>query len=601
MFLNTGEAGSQGDGKSLKGAYEEFKRTLKGLSDDLLAFDTQARKVVGDTFGQGVVYADKIRLTIASAVKNTAELGYTTEQYASLLSQISTNLQTNLDLSTAQLENFMLFADAASISAEEVGKLVVGFQDIGVGAEGALNEMEGMAKTARGYGVNVSQYMGVMAENLKLMNQYKFQNGVEGLASMVAKSQALRININTVTSLAEKFLDPEGAIDAAASLQMMGGELAKLGDGFQLMNLAQNDVEGLFDALVEATSASVSFNEENGQFELSALEMRRLRATAKELGVDYNELAKGAINFAERQEKLSQLDFMPGINEEDKEFFASVGQLDKTGELKFSVKRGDQEVLVSATELTNSEIEQLRKQQIDDSKDSREIAIEQRDLLTKLYNEATQTRKVITAEGAIEEGGAFDSLKNSLDALGETMKTTTDNTLNSQVLQDITSTAVNGLTTAAGNMSTAVTNLTTMMSNFINQASTSFDIDIADDLVSLPGYGGRVLKGPEGSIQLNDNDTVIAGTDLMGGNEDRNTEQIMGNLPKEFANVLQNNLSNVESPKISFEDLQITHSGSIRLEGDGRFLTLDMLANNPQMLENLTNMIKQRMSQTSGY
>ena len=607
MFLQN-EAGTQGDGKSLKGAYDEFKKTLKGLSDDLLAFDTQARKVVGDTFGQGVVYADKIRVTIASAVKNTAELGYTTEQYASLLSQISTNLQTNLDLSTAQLENFMLFADAASISAEEVGKLVVGFQDIGVGAEGALNEMEGMAKTARGYGVNVSQYMGVMAENLKLMNQYKFQNGVEGLASMVAKSQALRININTVTSLAEKFLDPEGAIDAAASLQMMGGELAKLGDGFQLMNLAQNDVEGLFDALVEATSASVSFNEENGQFELSALEMRRLRATAKELGVDYNELAKGAINFAERQEKLSQLDFMPGINEEDKEFFASVGQLDKTGELKFSVKRGDQEVLVSATELTNDEIKGLRQQQIDDAATSKDIAIQQRDLLTKLYNEATETRKVITAEGALKEGGTFDNLKKSLDDFGVAMKTSTEKALNSDVLQRVTATAVSGLTFAADNMSLAATTLTTGLANLYNNLTSGggqFEMDSDDSILGpvkgkKPGYS-RKMFGPEGIISFNDKDTIVAGTDLMGGNEDRNTEQIMGNLPKEFANVLQNNLSNVESPKISFEDLQITHSGSIRLEGDGRFLTLDMLANNPQMLENLTNMIKQRMSQTSGY
>ena len=607
MFLQN-EAGTQGDGKSLKGAYDEFKKTLKGLSDDLLAFDTQARKVVGDTFGQGVVYADKIRVTIASAVKNTAELGYTTEQYASLLSQISTNLQTNLDLSTAQLENFMLFADAASISAEEVGKLVVGFQDIGVGAEGALNEMEGMAKTARGYGVNVSQYMGVMAENLKLMNQYKFQNGVEGLASMVAKSQALRININTVTSLAEKFLDPEGAIDAAASLQMMGGELAKLGDGFQLMNLAQNDVEGLFDALVEATSASVSFNEENGQFELSALEMRRLRATAKELGVDYNELAKGAINFAERQEKLSQLDFMPGINEEDKEFFASVGQLDKTGELKFSVKRGDQEVLVSATELTNDEIKGLRQQQIDDAATSKDIAIQQRDLLTKLYNEATETRKVITAEGALKEGGTFDNLKKSLDDFGVAMKTSTEKALNSDVLQRVTATAVSGLTFAADNMSLAATTLTTGLANLYNNLTSGggqFEMDSDDSILGpvkgkKPGYS-RKMFGPEGIISFNDKDTIVAGTDLMGGNEDRNTEQIMGNLPKEFANVLQNNLSNIESPKISFEDLQITHSGSIRLEGDGRFLTLDMLANNPQMLENLTNMIKQRMSQTSGY
>ena len=140
--------------------------------------------------------------------------------------------------------------------------------------------------------------------------------------------------------------------------------------------------------------------------------------------------------------------------------------------------------------------------------------------------------------------------------------------------------------------------LTTLFDKFFKVEA----LDVGNDLVSMPGYGDRVLSGPEGSIALNNDDTVIAGTNLMGGNEDRNTEQIMGNLPKEFANVLQNNLTNVESPSISFEDLQITHSGSIRLEGDGRFLTLDMLANNPQMLENLTNMIKQRMSsQSMGY
>jgi len=31
------------------------------------------------------------------------------------------------------------------------------------------------------------------------------------------------------------------------------------------------------------------------------------------------------------------------------------------------------------------------------------------------------------------------------------------------------------------------------------------------------GYGKRTLLGPEGAIQLNNKDTVIAGTDLFGG------------------------------------------------------------------------------------
>ena len=594
------------EGKSLKGAYEEFKNTLKGLSTDLLAFDTQARKVVGDTFGQGAMYADKVKDTLALSVKATANLGYTTSQYATLLSNIGTSLQTNVDLTSEQLTNFKLFADAASISEEDVSKLVAGFRDIGVSVGGALTEMEGLAKTARGYGVNVSQYMGVMAENLKLMNQFKFQNGVEGLANMVAKSQALRININTVTSLAEKFLDPEGAISAAASLQMMGGELAKLGDGFQLMNLAQNDVEGLFDALVEATAASASFNEETGDYEFSALEMRRLRGTAKELGVDFNELAKGATNFKARADKLSQLDFMPNIKEEDREFLASIGQLNKGGELQFNVDNQ----LMSIEELNKLDpekqadaIDSLKKLQIEQNKTSDDIAREQRDFLQKLYDEGGAIKKAITAEGAFEDGGALDKLQTGMVDLGDTFMKSAEAVLDSDLLTSITQTAVDGLISAADGMSFTVSSLTTTINDWLSSINTSNIFEVGDDLVSMPGYGGRVLSGPEGSIALNDDDTIIAGTNLFPNEQRRrNTSQLMGNLPKEFANVLQNNIGPSEPPNISFEDLQITHSGTIRLEGDGRFLTLDMLANNPQMLENLTNMIKQRMSsQSMGY
>jgi hypothetical protein len=38
----------------------------------------------------------------------------------------------------------------------------------------------------------------------------------------------------------------------------------------------------------------------------------------------------------------------------------------------------------------------------------------------------------------------------------------------------------------------------------------------ANDMVAPPGYGKRTLMGPEGAIQLNDKDTVIAGTNLFG-------------------------------------------------------------------------------------
>src|SRR5210317_2464667 len=90
------------EGKSLKGAYQNFKDSLKGLADEMLAFDVQAKKVVGDTFGQGREFSDAIRRNLGAAVRNTAELGYTTTQYATLLTNISTSLQTNVSLSTKQ-------------------------------------------------------------------------------------------------------------------------------------------------------------------------------------------------------------------------------------------------------------------------------------------------------------------------------------------------------------------------------------------------------------------------------------------------------------------------------------------------------------------
>jgi hypothetical protein len=616
MFLQ--DTGSQSEGKSIKGAYEDFKNSLKGLADEMLAFDTQARKVVGDTFGQGLEYSEQIRKTIAASVKTTADLGYTTEQYASLLSQIGNSLQTNVNLSSKQLNNFMLFADAASISAEQVGKLVVGFADIGVGAERALTQMEGMAKTARSYGVNVSQYMGVITENIGLMNKYKFKDGVDGLANMVAKAQALRINVNTVAQLAEKFLDPAQAIDAAASLQMMGGAFTSLADPFQLMNMAQNDIDGLFDSITEAAGASASFNQETGQFELSALEMRRLRGVAKELNMDYDQLAKGATNFAARQEKLSQLEFMPGIEEKDKEFLATVGQLNEGGELQFNVDNK----LMSLEELNKLDpkkqteaIESLRKLQVEQNKTSDDIAREQRDLLKKLVDEATSTKKRITAEGVLEEDGTFKTLKDGLESLGKTFKEQSEKVLTSSTLKTATTTLIGGLETAAKTMSTATNNLANTIQQALNRSFSGSTFAV-DDLVSMPGYGDRVLSGPEGSIALNNKDTVVAGTDLFGGSQGRNTEQVvadafkgvfsksnievssernfnqlMNNLPKDLSQALSNNMGPVQSPAISVEDLQVVHSGTIRLEGGNTNFDFDMLQKDPRLLSNLTDSI----------
>jgi hypothetical protein len=38
-----------------------------------------------------------------------------------------------------------------------------------------------------------------------------------------------------------------------------------------------------------------------------------------------------------------------------------------------------------------------------------------------------------------------------------------------------------------------------------------------DDMIAPPGYGDRILSTPKGSIALNNQDSIVAGTNLGGG------------------------------------------------------------------------------------
>jgi hypothetical protein len=72
-------------------------------------------------------------------------------------------------------------------------------------------------------------------------------------------------------------------------------------------------------------------------------------------------------------------------------------------------------------------------------------------------------------------------------------------------------------------------------------------------MISPKGYGSRILSGPEGSIALNNNDTVIAGTNLGGGGGGRNDSTPLDY--EKLANAIQSGASraqiNLDGAKVS--------------------------------------------------
>jgi hypothetical protein len=75
----------------------------------------------------------------------------------------------------------------------------------------------------------------------------------------------------------------------------------------------------------------------------------------------------------------------------------------------------------------------------------------------------------------------------------------------------------------------------------------------ADDMVAPAGYGDKVLKGPEGSIALNNKDSVIAGTNLFGnegsGNQDSGTNQ-MGAIFQQLVSEVRGLRSDIQAQPI---------------------------------------------------
>ncbi len=202
------------------------------------------------------------------------------------------------------------------------------FEKIGVGAADAQERIGAAGRAALGLGLQAQKTTKDLSTNLSKLNEYGFKNGIDGLASMVRKATEFRMSMDEVFKIAEKVMSPEGAIELSANLQVLGGAIGDFGDPLKLMYMATNDVEGLQDALIGAAGGLAVYNEEQGRFELSGINLRKAKAMADSLGVSYQEFSKGAISAAERAEAASSL-LARGLtlSDDQKRFITNISQM----------------------------------------------------------------------------------------------------------------------------------------------------------------------------------------------------------------------------------------------------------------------------------
>ena len=362
MFLQDATS-TGGGGPSISDAVSAVSDSFKKLQDSIFDFEDQVSRVNRQVLGQGSIYAVSMRKQFALATSDVLQIGGNLDDVANTFSAINKVMGKNTMLSAQELSNMVAIQKSAGITADEMGSLIEAFDSIGVGVQDAVGSIDDMAAKARSLGLNVNTFLSTTAKNLKLVNSYGFKDGVEGLTRMVARSQALRIDMTSVKGLAADLLNPEKAIELAAEFQNLGGAIGALGDPFQLMNMGQNDMEGLQNAIIDATKASVQFNSQTKRFEISALEMRRLRAFASATGQDYEQLADSAVRAAKETQAFEDIKFLD-VDSDKKQLVANLAKLNKDGKLEIQLPNMDK--AVELTELTAKQVEdaygQLKKQ-----------------------------------------------------------------------------------------------------------------------------------------------------------------------------------------------------------------------------------------------
>ena len=354
----------------------------KTILDNVYSINQRVSEMVRTTMGQSESMIRGLEKNITKATQETLKFGVGAEENIKLYSALNDIFRTNVLLSDEQVVNMQAIATSAGITQEELATIVEGFETMGTSTVMALQHMEMMNKQARLYGINTGQFMDVVATNIKKLAMFDFKNGVEGFSRMVAQAQTLRIDVEKTFQIAEGLLEPEKAIEMAATFSTLGGSFAKIADPFKLMNMAQNDIEELQNTIVNAAAATATFNEETGKFSISRTHMYELRRAADALNISGQEAMEMAIKQAEVLRNQDLLENMMGYTEDQRKLLANIAQLDDDGRLKLSIDGNLVDLQTKSAEV----IAELEKVQDEAKQESKSVAEEQLGVLNSILS-----------------------------------------------------------------------------------------------------------------------------------------------------------------------------------------------------------------------
>lgn len=387
-----------------------------------LKLETDARAAsskMGNQFASNVGYIQDMMVDLYT---ENLKLGFEYKDTGDFLKGLSSEMGRMVSFTEKSTKEAILLSKAMGTSAEEVGKMYASFVKYGMSQQTAEKVLGKTFEMARKYGVDAAKLTKTVSDDIYKAQIYGFKDGVEGLTKMAIQAQRLGVEMKIAAGAADKAFDPEGAIEMASSLQMLGGAMGGMTDVGQLMYMAQSDMGALQDSILKSTSSMVDFNKTTGEFKISPEMRRNMTDYAKSIGSTYEDVSKNAIKARKEQEVLSRLPMTGGFSEEEKSMIASLAEIGPNGQVQIKLPGTDKLIDVSELKGGTAQMEALKKAQEEASKSMEDVAKDQLGVLKQVSN----TLQDIKLQGVVAGGKVTSSDKRTSDEMIKNVQKRTD-------------------------------------------------------------------------------------------------------------------------------------------------------------------------------
>ena len=353
---------------SKDGPTKMFENMFKDIANlafegiaDIQTKETELRNELNSRIGVSGELSRAFRTELIDSLPVITRMGYSFDDVKeTILGMVEA--QGNFAFYNRDIIDKMVVSSRAFIgNMRDTQTMIINYQKVGFGAGDAFDKINEAGENSLFLGLNARRTTEEIGKNIDKLNQFGFKNGYDGLSRMVQKSIEFKFNMNSVFTLADRLFDPEAAVSLSAELQAIGGVIGDFNDPLKMLYMATNDVGGLADSMALVAGSVATYNTEMNKFEISGANLRRARALAKELGMDYKEFSELAVKSAERANAATEI-MSRGfdINDEQKEFLLNLSRMEG-GKMVIDIPESVSSKFGNATRIALSEITEEQK------------------------------------------------------------------------------------------------------------------------------------------------------------------------------------------------------------------------------------------------